>query len=108
MIQVKGSFRGVDEDDVIDVDKASTDSTAQRAPFVRRGPQTYRILKVLWFFRTGLRFVTEVTILHSFCEIGSNFANNYKRAPLSRFLVGYIELLIQVFWHGTPYTLVTA
>lgn len=39
--------------DVIVVDKATTDPAAQEAPFVRRGPQTYRILKVLWFFRTG-------------------------------------------------------
>ena len=43
------------KNDVIGVDKASTDPSVQRAPFVRRGPQTYRILKVLWFFRTGLR-----------------------------------------------------
>jgi flavin-binding protein dodecin len=55
--------------DIIGKNKTSTDPAAQRAPFVRRGPQTYRILKVLWFIWTGLRFVIKVTILHISCEI---------------------------------------
>lgn len=55
------------------VDKAAAD-------FAVRGPKTYRIQKLFFFFGLVCGFLTEGNILDPCTRYGSNFADNYKDA----------------------------